>query len=118
MPCGLSHIKAQAAHPGFNPPDNRWSLAMKTEVLTAIGADGLRRPAAVNAALAANDRVKYAFSLLQMAAAHADQPSIRRSACKRERLAAGIDDAALDGLTADASRSGRQLPDPRRRAAC
>ena len=79
---------------------------MKTEVLTAIGADGLRRPAAVNAALAANDRVKYAFSLLQMAAAHADQPQLPPVSLQRERLAAGMDDAALDGFTAGASRNG------------
>ncbi len=79
---------------------------MKTEVLTAIGADGLQRPAAVNAALAANDRVKYAFSLLQMAAAHADQPGVPAVSLKRERLACGIDDAALDGMTAEAGRTG------------
>lgn len=79
---------------------------MKSEVLTAIGADGLRRPAAVNAALAANDRVKYAFSLLQMAAAHADQPELPVVSLRRERLAAGVDDASLDGFTAAASRVG------------
>lgn len=79
---------------------------MKTEVLTAIGADGLHRPAAVNAALAANDRVKYAFSLLQTAAAHAEQPQLPPITLQRERLAAGIEDAALDGFTAAASRSG------------
>jgi hypothetical protein len=38
---------------------------MKTKVLAAIGEDGLRRPAAVNAALAASDRVKFAFTLPQ-----------------------------------------------------
>jgi hypothetical protein len=56
---------------------------MKTEVLAAIGEqDGLRRPAAVNAALAANDRVKFAFTLLQAALAHADHPE-QRSAARR-----------------------------------
>ena len=79
---------------------------MKSEVLSAIGADGLRRPAAVNAALAANDRVKYAFSLLQMAAAHADQPDLPPASLKRERLACGIDDTAFDTFTAGASRAG------------
>lgn len=79
---------------------------MKSEVLTAIGADSLRRPAAVNAALAANDRVKYAFSLLQMAAAYADQPDQPAASLKRERLACGIDDPSLDAFTAGASRIG------------
>jgi uncharacterized protein Yka (UPF0111/DUF47 family) len=79
---------------------------MKSEVLAVIGEGGLRQPAAVNAALAANDRVKYAFTLLQMAAAHADQPEQPPASLKRERLACGIDDPALDGLTASARRAG------------
>jgi uncharacterized protein Yka (UPF0111/DUF47 family) len=85
---------------------------MKTEVLSAIGEDELRRPAAVNAALAANDRVKYAFSLLQMAVAHADAPDQPAPTMKRERIACGIDDPALDGFVAAARRQGRryQLP--------
>ena len=85
---------------------------MKTEVLSAIGEDELRRPAAVNAALAANDRVKYAFSLLQMAVAHADAPDQPAPTMKRERIACGIDDPALDGFVAAARRQGGryQLP--------
>ena len=79
---------------------------MKSEVLAAIGADGLRRPAAVNAALAANDRIKYSFSLLQMAAAHADQPELPPVSLKRERIACGLDDPALDGFVLGASRIG------------
>lgn len=77
---------------------------MKTEVLAAIGEGGLQRPAAVNAALAANDRVKYAFTLLQMAAAHADQPDQPAASLKRERIACGIDDASLDAFAAAAHR--------------
>jgi uncharacterized protein Yka (UPF0111/DUF47 family) len=79
---------------------------MKTEVLSAIGEDELRRPAAVNAALAANDRVKYAFSLLQMALAHADAPDQPAATLKRERIACGIDDPSLDGFVAAARRQG------------
>ena len=48
---------------------------MKTEILAAIGEDGLQPAASLNAALAANDRVKYAFSLLQMALAHGEELS-------------------------------------------
>ena len=54
---------------------------MKTEVLAVIGEEGLSRPAAVNAALAANDRIKFALTLLQIAAAHADQPEQPVPAC-------------------------------------
>jgi uncharacterized protein Yka (UPF0111/DUF47 family) len=79
---------------------------MKSEVLAAIGESGLHQPAAVNAALAANDRVKYAFTLLQMAAAHADQPDQPPPSLKRERLACGIDDPSLDTITAAARRAG------------
>jgi uncharacterized protein Yka (UPF0111/DUF47 family) len=79
---------------------------MKSEVLAVIGEGGLRQPAAVNAALAANDRVKYAFTLLQMAAAHADQPEQPLASLKRERLACGIDDPDLDMMTASARRAG------------
>ncbi len=79
---------------------------MKTEVLAAIGEAGLRRPAAVNAALAANDRIKYAFALLQMAAAHADEPDQPAASLKRERITCGIDEPALDALTEAARRQG------------
>lgn len=79
---------------------------MKAEVLAAIGETGLSRSAAVNAALSANDRVKYLLSLLQLAAAHADQPEQPAASLKRERGACGIDEPSLDGFTAAASREG------------
>lgn len=47
---------------------------MKTQILAAIGEKDLQPVASLNAALTANDRVKYAFSLLQMATAHAGHP--------------------------------------------
>ncbi|HUB11849.1 MAG TPA: hypothetical protein VMB34_07820 [Acetobacteraceae bacterium] len=85
---------------------------MKAEVLAAIGETGLSRSAAVNTALAANDRIKYLLSLLQMAAAHADAPEQAPPPLKRERIACGIDDASLDGFTAAAARqnSAYHLP--------
>ena len=79
---------------------------MKTEVLAAIGEDGLRRPGAVNAALAANDRVKFAFTLLQAALAHADHPEQPADNLKRERIACGIDDLELDAMVAATRRQG------------
>ncbi len=47
---------------------------MKTQILAAIGESELQPAARLNAALAANDRLKYAFSLLQMALTHAEHP--------------------------------------------
>ena len=79
---------------------------MKAEVLAAIGETGLSRSGAVNAALAANDRVKYLLTLLQMAAAHADQPDQPPANLKRERIACGIDEPSLDAFTAAARRQG------------
>jgi uncharacterized protein Yka (UPF0111/DUF47 family) len=79
---------------------------MKAEVLAAIGETGLSRSAAVNAALSANDRVKYLLSLLQMAAAHADQPEQPPTSLKRERIGCGIDEPSLDAFTAAARRQG------------
>ncbi len=79
---------------------------MKADVLAAIGETGLSRSAAVNAALSANDRVKYLLSLLQMAAAHADQPDHPPASLKRERIGCGIDEPSLDAFTAAARRQG------------
>ncbi len=75
---------------------------MKTEILAAIGEKDLQPKAALNAALAANDRVKYAFSLLQMAVAHAEHPEQPAAALKQERIACGVDDVDLDASVADA----------------
>src|ERR1700680_2723400 len=64
---------------------------MKSQVLEAIGETDLKHPIQVNAALAANDRLKYYFSLLQMAIAHAEPPQQQSSTLRRERLSCGID---------------------------
>lgn len=79
---------------------------MKAEVLAAIGETGLSRSGAVNAALSANDRVKYWLTLLQMGATHADQPDQPPANLKRERIACGIDEPSLDAFTAAARRQG------------
>jgi uncharacterized protein Yka (UPF0111/DUF47 family) len=80
---------------------------MKTKMLTALGEQGLVMPAQVEAGLAANDRLKYYFSLLQVARGHADRPDQSAPSLKPERLMAGIADAALDRLVAAASKDGR-----------
>ena len=75
---------------------------MKTQILAAIGEKELQPAACLNAALAANDRLKYAFSLLQMAVAHAEHPEQPAVALKRERIACSIDDPDLDTVVAGA----------------
>lgn len=85
---------------------------MKTQILAAIGEAGLQPASQVNEALAANDRVKYAFSLLQMALAHADAPDQPTTSLKRERIACGIDDPELDSVVAGARSAGKSCHVP------
>lgn len=80
---------------------------MKTQILAAIGEKELQPAASLNAALAANDRVKYAFSLLQMAADHAAHPERPAATLKRERIACGIDEPDFDSAVAGARMMGK-----------
>lgn len=79
---------------------------MKTQVLEAIGERDLQPAAELNAALAANDRLKYYFSLLQTALNHADRPEPRAATLRGERIACGIDDAGLDAVVAATRKDG------------
>jgi uncharacterized protein Yka (UPF0111/DUF47 family) len=79
---------------------------MKTQILAAIGETGLMNAASINAALAANDRLKYYFSLLQMAILQATQPDLHPADLRHEGLACGIEDDTLDGLIAGARMAG------------
>ena len=80
---------------------------MKTQILAALGENGLQQATALNAGLAANDRVKYAFTLLQMALDHAEHPDQPAMTLKRERLACGIDDTDLDATVSGAREVGK-----------
>lgn len=61
---------------------------MKSQALEAIGETDLQHPTQVNAALAANNRLKFHFSLLQMAIAHAERRDRRsRPGCNKRHLA-------------------------------
>ncbi|MGD0493208.1 MAG: DUF47 family protein [Steroidobacteraceae bacterium] len=79
---------------------------MKTQILAAIGEKELQPLTLLNSALAANDRIKFAFSLLQMAASHAAHPDRPTSTLKQERVACGIDDPELDGVSAGSHMAG------------
>ena len=85
---------------------------MKTQILAALGENGMQQASAVNAGLAANDRIKYAFSLLQMAIEHAQYPKEPPTSLKRERLAAGIDDPDLDATVSGARQEGSKCRIP------
>jgi uncharacterized protein Yka (UPF0111/DUF47 family) len=80
---------------------------MKTQILAAIGETALQPAARLNAALAANDRLKYAFSLLQLALTYAEHPDQPPATLKRERIACGIDDPDLDTVVAGARMVGK-----------
>ena len=80
---------------------------MKAQILAAIGETGLQSAASLNAALAANDRIKYAFSLLQMAIDHAEHPKQQTASLRQERIGCGIDDPDLDTVVAEARMQGK-----------
>jgi len=80
---------------------------MKTQILAAIGESELQPAAALNAALAANDRVKYFFSLLQLALDHAEHPGHPAATLERERIACGVDDPDLDSAVASTRKIGK-----------
>jgi uncharacterized protein Yka (UPF0111/DUF47 family) len=86
----------------------------KTRILDSLNEQALLLPSLVNRALAANDRAKYRFTLLQAAQAHAEQPDAVSSSLRAERLAAGVQDADLDRLVAESERIGNaryRIPD-------
>jgi uncharacterized protein Yka (UPF0111/DUF47 family) len=82
-------------------------MSQKTRIVDSLGEHSLLRPAIINAALAANDRSKYYFTLLQSAAMRAQRPDSRVPDLRRERLACGVDDETLDGIVADAFVDGQ-----------
>ena len=83
-------------------------MSEKTRIIDALGERALLLPALVNAALAANDRVKYLFTLLQTARQAAEHPGMAPSRLKSERLAAGVASPELDEVVAGAAQI---LPD-------
>jgi len=84
-------------------------MTEKTLIVSALGEEKLLLPSLVNAALTANDRVKYLFTLLQTARSHADRPNTPVSSLSPERLAAGVTDPSFDAAVAGA----QKLPDGR-----
>ncbi len=82
-------------------------MSEKTKIVAALGEGALSLPGMVNAALAANDRVKYRFALLQAARSRAEHPDAPQPDLARERLASGVADAELDQVVEAATREAR-----------
>ena len=70
----------------------------KDRIIGVLGERQLMLPGMVNAGLAANDRAKYLFTILQAARWHADHPGTSPPDLERERLASGIDESWLDDV--------------------
>jgi uncharacterized protein Yka (UPF0111/DUF47 family) len=79
-------------------------MTEKARILGGIGETELLLPLLVNSALAANDRVKYYFTLLQTARGHADRPEAHPVTLRAERLASGVGDESLDAAVECATR--------------
>lgn len=82
-------------------------MTEKTRILDSLNEKALLLPSLVNRALAANDRVKYRFTLLQTAQAHAERPDAVTSSLRAERLAAGVQDGELDRVVGESERVGQ-----------
>lgn len=71
-------------------------MPVKSKMVLALGEQAVALPSLVNDALAANDRLKYRFALLQAARMHANNPERPFSGLRGERLACGVEQAELD----------------------
>ena len=81
-------------------------MSSKTRMISELGASELLLPRLINDALAANDRAKYFFTLVQMAKGHADQPEVEISNLKRERQASGVEDVRFDTVVEKSTKEG------------
>ncbi len=80
----------------------------KSHIVEALGEEGLRLPALLNEALAANDRAKYLFTVLQVAQGHAEHPGGPPPELRAERDAAGLAAAGFDETAAAAMKVGEE----------
>jgi len=73
-------------------------MTNKSSIIDALGERALLLPGKLEQALAANDRLKVCFTLLQAAERHADHPEEPLPDFRAERHAAGMDGDALLGI--------------------
>ena len=60
-------------------------MVEKRSIVKELGEEGLLLPGLVNSAFAANDRIKYYFTLLQTAREKAENPQLELPSLKTER---------------------------------
>ncbi|HTP64530.1 MAG TPA: hypothetical protein VMJ66_03990 [Geobacteraceae bacterium] len=81
-------------------------MSEKSRIVAALGEQRLLLPALLNEALAANDRAKYRFTLLQSARDHAESPEAPFSDLRTERLDCGVTDVFCDEVVAGSVKTG------------
>lgn len=81
-------------------------MTKKTTIIKEIGQEDILLPLLVNAALLANERIKYYLALLQSAKDHGDHPEHDYSTLNPERVQAGIDNADLDIVVGITKKTG------------
>ncbi len=79
---------------------------MKKSILKELDEEEFLLPEQVNAALAANDRIKYYFTLLQTARSRALHPDSEYPGLKIERETAGVENELLDNVVREAEDLG------------
>ncbi len=79
-------------------------MATKNTIIDELGEPALLLPQRLQEALAANDRLKFCFTLLQAAQSHADHPLEPPLDLSAERSAARLPAGDLDAAVADARR--------------
>lgn len=79
---------------------------MKDRILDVLGETALVLPKLLEHAIEANDRIKYYFSLLQLACAQAEDPGASPTSLRSERLNAAVEDGALDDVIASTRQIG------------
>lgn len=77
-------------------------MADKSDIIQELGEEDLLLPTRVNAALGANDRIKYYLTLLQLAREQADHPVREYPNLRIEREAAGEEREELDAVISSA----------------
>lgn len=81
-------------------------MTEKKNILKELGEEELLLPELVNAALTANERIKYYFTLLQTAQSRALHPDREFSSLKKEREISGVENAQLDNVVQGAEGLG------------
>lgn len=81
-------------------------MVEKRSIVRELGEEELLLPGLVNSALAANDRIKYYFTLLQTARERAENPQLEFPSLKTERENAEEEDAKLDRVVSEALKKG------------